>query len=194
MRTTTALVLLIPCLAACGTRDEPSPDDTRDAVAAPPNAAATAGARGSDAAAGAGAAGERGTVPMAVTATIGARTLRARGRGECTHTTSASIYGVPAAMWSVRYAGEGDLAQLGLTVWQPKEGGAAQVDLSLRSGSDSRRIATVKGGEMTGSASVTVAPRGDGGQLEVVGRDASGAPIGATVECERFTEPVVEGG
>ncbi|HEU4563448.1 MAG TPA: hypothetical protein VFS05_02320 [Gemmatimonadaceae bacterium] len=194
MRPIAALTLLIPCLAACGTRDEPSPGDTRGAVALPPSAAPIASARGSGAATGASVAEERGVVPIAVTAMIGARTLRARGRGECTHTTTASIYGVPAAMWSVHYAGTGEVAQLGLTVWQPKEGGAAQVNLSLRSGSDSRRIATVKGGEMTGSASVTITSGGAGGRLEVVGRDATGTPLRATVECERFTEPVVEGG
>ena len=56
------------------------------------------------------------------------------------------------------------------------------------------RVATVKGGEITGSATAEVRPTGRGGSLTVTGKDDHGHPLELTVECERFDEVVAEGG
>jgi hypothetical protein len=117
------------------------------------------------------------------------------GPGECHHTTEASIYEVPAAMWSTRFSSEtGDFRHLNLTLWQPKAGGDTQVSLALDVGAKSHRIATVKGADPEGRGSGRVERHGEGGSLYVEGEDDAGRNIRLTVECPRFTEPVAEGG
>jgi hypothetical protein len=52
----------------------------------------------------------------------------------------------------------------------------------------------VKGGEVVGSGRVTVQRSGAGARFEVDGEDEDGTRIRATVECQRVTEAVAEGG
>ena len=137
----------------------------------------------------------RDPVATKVTAEVqGVRSTYA-GPGECTHTTDASIYEVPATMWSARVSAEsGALRYLNLTLWQPKGAPDLQVSLGLMIGERSHDIATVKGASLQGSGTGRADGRGAGGSLQVDGKDANGASVRVTIECERWTEPIAEGG
>ena len=137
----------------------------------------------------------RDPVQLSVTAAAGGKTASFSGLGECHHTTDASIYDVPANMWSSSIDTEsGDLRYLNLTLWQPKAGGDVQVSLGVTLGETTHQIATVKGADIRGSGTGRVAPKGQGGTLTVEGSDAEGRPVRVTVDCTTFTEPVAEGG
>lgn len=137
----------------------------------------------------------RDPVQLSVTAAAGGKTASFSGLGECHHTTDASVYDVPANMWSSAIDTEsGDLRYLNLTLWQPKAGGDVQVSLGVTLGETTHQIATVKGADIRGSGTGRVAPKGQGGTLTVEGSDAEGRPVRVTVDCTTFTEPVAEGG
>ena len=138
----------------------------------------------------------RDPVGLAVEATIGGRAYRAKGVGECTHTAQASIYDVAAAQTRASYSADaaGALEHLNLTLWQPNSGGPLQFSLAVRAGSAEHQIATVKGGTLSGSGTALLQRDGPGGTLTVDGKDAGDTDLRVVVRCERFSEPVVEGG
>jgi hypothetical protein len=178
-----ALCALCATVAACG-RANGKRDDTANARPAP--APATEGSASSATRA---ATPRGGGVPLKVSATLsggpGAGTFSATGNGECTYAEHASIYDVPAKQWAARYAGEG-IESLTLTVWQFSGGTPDQFNLAMDAGSRSHRIQTVKGGEIVGSGKAT--------HFEVDGQDADGTRVRASIDCERVTEAVAEGG
>jgi hypothetical protein len=187
--TVTMLASLL--LPACGGAERPG---------------ATARSDSADASASPGGAGEvspaptdrpplRDPVPLQATADVDGTRYRYSGVGECQHTEDASIYQVPASMWSARFTDEaGSLTYLNLTLWRPKGTAGVQVSLALTGGGETSRISTVRGAEVHGSGSGRVEPKGEGGSLVVDGRDAGGHGVKLTVDCSRFTEPVAEGG
>ncbi len=137
----------------------------------------------------------RDPVPLTATADVDGVRYQVSGLGECQHTADASIYEVPASMWSARFTDEaGKLTYLNLTLWQPKAAPAIQVSLGLTGAGETFEIATVKGSQMRGSGAGRIEPKGDGGVLIVDGRDANGRAVRVMVDCSRFTEPVAEGG
>ena len=136
----------------------------------------------------------RGTVPMTIVAKVADKTYRASGLGECASSADASIYEVPATLWHAIYEGGSDPRHVNLTVWRPKSGGGDMVGLSILLGDATHRIATVKGGTITGSGTPKVAPAGQGGTLAVTGVDEHGDAVEISVSCERFDEVVAEGG
>ncbi len=172
-------------LACSGGRDE-APGSGHDEAPS----AGSAGAQGG------GESSTRGTVPMKIAASVGGKTYQASGPGECASSAEASIYQVPAALWHATWTGQdgSEVRRLDLTVWRPKTGKGDMVGLSLDAGGTTHRIATVKGGEMTGTGSPNVRTQGAGGVLAVAGTDDHGDKIVMTVECERFDEVVAEGG
>jgi hypothetical protein len=132
---------------------------------------------------------------MKVTVEVGGAKAEYIGPGECHHTEDASIYEVPASMWSAHVVSEsGQLRDLNLTLWQPKGAAEVQVSLGLTIGARSHDLTTVKGGEVKGSGTGRVNPKGAGGSMRVDGKSADGASVRLTVDCERWTEPVAEGG
>ena len=142
-----------------------------------------------------GSAELRDPVPLKVTAEVGGRRAAYTGMGECHHTTDASIYDVPATMWSAHVTAQsGDLSYLNLTLWQPKGSSDTQVTLNIALGGESHDVATVKGSSPKGSGSGRADAKGGGGSLRVEGKDAGGSVVHVSVECERWTEPVAEGG
>ncbi len=142
-----------------------------------------------------GRAALRDPVQLSATADIGGTSYRFAGLGECQHTADASIYEVPASMWSARFTDEaGKLSHLNLTIWQPKGAPSLQVSLGLTAGGETSELATVQGAELRGAGTGRVEPKGNGGALIVEGRDAAGRAVKLTVDCSRFTEPVAEGG
>jgi hypothetical protein len=132
---------------------------------------------------------------LIATADVGGARYQFSGPGECQHTTDASIYEVPATMWSARFSDEdGKFSYLNLTLWQPKAAAAIQMSLGMTAAGKTYEIATVKGSQLRGSGTVRIEPKGEGGALVVDGRDASEHAVRLTVHCSRFTEPVAEGG
>jgi len=137
----------------------------------------------------------RDPVQLSATADVDGKRYAFSGLGECHHTTDASIYELPAAMWTARLdAGAGDLAYVNLTLWQPKAAPEVQVSLGLTAGGRTHEIATVKGAPPHGSGVGRVEPAGPGGALHVDGTDAEGRHVRLQVDCSRFTELVAEGG
>jgi hypothetical protein len=145
-------------------------------------------------------AAEPGTTPgetsVAIEAKIGGKSYRASGKGECQHAPDASIRDVPASLWMVQYAnpGAGNLKQLRMTLWRPKDDGPDQLSLSLDTKSGAHRIETGQEGKSAGQGSVTVLPSGPGGRLEITGKDADGKPVRVTIDCSAFSGVEAEGG
>ncbi len=137
-----------------------------------------------------------GTVPMKISGRIGRASFEESVTGECATHGASSIYDVPATQWRAMFGGgdRSNIQHLNLTVWRPSAGGAEMVNLSLRSGEIGHTIATVKGGQIEGSATASVRAEGKGGILTVKGTDGDGHPLELTVQCERFDEVVAEGG
>jgi hypothetical protein len=134
-------------------------------------------------------------VQLTVTAELDGARSTYSGLGECHHTTEASIYDAPASMWSAHAdAGSGELRYVNLTLWQPKATGEIQVSLGLTAAGVTHEIATVKGADPKGTGTGRVEPSGAGGSMHVEGKDAEGRGVRLTVECDRWTEPVAEGG
>ncbi len=133
---------------------------------------------------------------MEISLTVGSKSYRASGNGECQHAPVAGIYGNPAMMWRAGYsAAEGaDIPYLALTVWRPKSDAAEQFTLGMRVESESYDVTTVKGSQLVGKGSAAVRNVGAGGRLEVKGEDADGTDLTVSVSCSTFTEAIAEGG
>jgi hypothetical protein len=134
--------------------------------------------------------------PVDIALVVNGKALRAQGAGQCKHEPHASIYNVPASLWRVEYGApkSPEVQQVSLTVWQLKNGGGNQLSLALKFGSNSYMIATVKGGKMVGTGTVTFQPEQSGGRFEIQGADARGATIVAEIRCPSFSNLVAEGG
>jgi hypothetical protein len=187
------LLIAAVLLAACGRNDRPPSGDASSGGASSGSAPA-----GRDASAPAPTMSSpplRDPVQLTITADVDGSRSTYSGLGECHHTTEASIYEVPASMWSAAVAAEsGDLRYVNLTLWQPKATGEMQVSLGLTAGGRTHEIATVKGADPKGAGSGRVEASGGGGSMHVDGKDADGRSVRLSVECSRWTEPVAEGG
>ena len=184
---------LLGGLLACGRERPPSSHDRGPPAAGNPAPSASAGTEGRGA--GSSVTALRDPVPLTASVEAGGATAGFKGLGECHHTTDASIYEVPAAMWTTTVDAKAEsISYLNLTLWQPKSGGDLQLSLAVTVGGTTHQLATVKGAPIRGSGSATVEPRGSGGVLTVRGTDAEGRAVHVIVECSTFTEPVAEGG
>jgi hypothetical protein len=142
-----------------------------------------------------GSPGPAGTTAIEIEAVVGGRQLAARGLGECEHSGEGSIYGRPAALWTVQYDGgdAGGVKRLNLTFWRERSG-TEGFNLALGTASAVHRIATVKGGDIQGSGTATLEGGGDAGALLVEGTAEDGTPLRLRARCERLTPLVAEGG
>jgi hypothetical protein len=133
---------------------------------------------------------------VTIDARLGGKKFLGSGGGECQHAADASIRGLSAALWTVRYgsAREGSIKQLSLTLWRPKDGGADQLSLSVDTKSGSHRIEMGGSGENLGEGSVTILPSGPGGRLEISGKEAGGKALQITIDCPEFASVEAEGG
>src|SRR5687768_10417705 len=114
--------------------------------------------------------------------------------GYCKHAAKSSIYNTAAMMWTVQYSPSSS-SSIALTLWRPVGADATpQVNLSVQDGNKSHQISTVKGGKVSGRATVTFIPRGTGGRFEIDGTTADGVTIKGSIDCERITALVAEGG
>ena len=133
-------------------------------------------------------------VAVEVSLKVGGVVYDAKTEGSCTHAPEASIYGVPAAMWMVRQGEGGRSVQL--TLWKPSDGSASMFSLSLNGVNDRRSpsINTVKGGQVMGSGTVTLAPAAKGGTFTIDAKTRMGDPVAGTIRCDAFTPAIAEGG
>jgi hypothetical protein len=126
---------------------------------------------------------------------VGTKDYRFSGAAECKAAPQASIYGVPAALYSVsQRSGSGSL---NLTLWQPKDGAAIMMSLRIAAGGKSYLVDTVKAGpkrDTKGSGRATLQKTGAGGVIAVDAVDASGEKITGKIECNRFGAIRAEGG
>jgi hypothetical protein len=124
------------------------------------------------------------------------KTFNANGGGRCRHAPEASIYDVPAALWLVEYSNpdDGQLKQLNLTLWGPKNGSPDQISLSVETGSASHRVTIGGPGKQAGSGRVTLSPSGEGGRFEFNGKDAAGTRLEVAISCPAFAGVEAEGG
>src|SRR5215213_6109434 len=133
---------------------------------------------------------------VTIEAKLGGNKYQGSGGGECQHAPDASIRGLSAAFWTVRYgsARDGSIKQLRLTLWRPKDGGSDQLSLSVNTKSGSHRIEMGGSGANMGEGSVTILPSGPGGRLEITGKEAGGKPLQITIDCPEFSGVEAEGG
>ena len=130
--------------------------------------------------------------PVQVSLSVGGKRFDASASGTCTHAPVASIYQVMAELWTARQSAE--TGSLNLSLWRPKDGSADMVSLSITSGRSSTNVSTVRGGTVTGSGKVTLAPAGKGGVFTVDAKTADGGAITGTIKCDAFAPHVAEGG
>lgn len=131
------------------------------------------------------------TVIVKVSLKVGEQFMTSTGPGTCTHAPKASIYNVPSEMWTARQEAETRSTQL--TLWRPAGGKEEMFSLSL-SGAKNIDISTVRGGKVTGSGTVKLAPEGKGGRFTIDAKAKSGEAINGTIECTAFTAAIAEGG
>ena len=131
-------------------------------------------------------------VPLEVSLNVAGKPYAAKGLGSCTHAPKASIYGVMAEMWTVRQQGDGGSVQL--TLWKPADGSANMFTLAVSGGATNTNITTVRGGEVSGTGNVTLAPAAKGGTLTIDAKSKAGQAIAGTIKCDAFTPHIADGG
>jgi hypothetical protein len=130
-------------------------------------------------------------VPVEVNVKGGAETFTTKGDGSCTHAPKASIYNVASEMWMVRHQ-DGERS-VQLTLWKPADGSNAMFSVSLN-GARSTTISTVRGGQPSGSGTVTMKPAAKGGTFTIDAKTKEGAAVTGTITCGAFTPAIAEGG
>ena len=73
---------------------------------------------------------------------IGSQKYAASGQGECKSAPRASIYNIPAALYSVSHRAGKD--SLNLTLWRPTDGKPDMLSLAITSGGKSYLVDTVR--------------------------------------------------
>jgi hypothetical protein len=189
--TCTLIVCGVVAIASCGRGT-----DTPDSRKAPSTEASPAPAGSAPAAGAAGEAKPAGDVPLDLTGTVASHRVDVQGLADCTYTTDAALYDVPATMWHVTWRSDGTpgLSYANLTVWQFKNGDPDQLTVGLQMGPDFHHLSTVKASPTAGKGTVHAERSGAAGTVTVEGEDAKGIPISLVFKCARFTMPVEEGG
>ena len=130
-------------------------------------------------------------VPVEISLKVAGQSYDVKGQASCTHAPKASIYNVLSEMWTVRQEQEGQSVQL--TLWKPLDGSASMFTLST-GGKKNTSITTVRGGEVSGSGTVTFAPSGKGGTFTIDARGKANDTVAGTITCQAFTPARAEGG
>jgi hypothetical protein len=131
---------------------------------------------------------ESAGVPMQISLQVGGTPYIFTGSGSCRSTPRASIYDVPAAMWTVEQNAEGK--SLTLTVWHPSSGAADMLSLAVTATGKSHRVDTVRvgqRGDVQGSGTVKLDTSGQGGVFAINAVTKDGAKISGTIKCDWFT-------
>jgi hypothetical protein len=122
---------------------------------------------------------------------VAGETYDAKGQASCTHASKGSIYNVISEMWTVRQEQDGQSVQL--TLWKPLDGSAPMFTLST-GGKKNTSITTVRGGQTTGSGTVTLSPAGKGGTFTIDARTKGNEAVTGRITCQAFTPAIAEGG
>ena len=130
-------------------------------------------------------------VPAEISLKVAGDSYDAKGQASCTHAPKGSIYNVISEMWTVRHEQDGRSFQL--TLWKPVDGSASMFTLAAN-GKKNVSISTVRGGEVTGTGTVTLAPSGKGGKFAIDAKAKGGDSVSGTITCEAFTPAIAEGG
>ena len=117
---------------------------------------------------------------------IGSQKYAASGQGECKSAPRASIYNIPAALYSVSHRAGKD--SLNLTLWRPADGKPDMLSLSITSGGKSYLVDTVREKKGSGGA------RLDGRTIVVDATAAGGEKISGKIQCRAFGGIQAEGG
>jgi hypothetical protein len=135
-------------------------------------------------------------VAITIAGKIGGKKYQDSGSGVCRHAPDASIRDVSASLWMVQYtsSGEGQLKQVNLTLWRPKDGASDQLSLDVETKSGTHRVKTGGEGKNQGEGAVDIQPNGPGGRFEISGKDAAGKRIQITIDCPVFAGVEAEGG
>lgn len=121
---------------------------------------------------------------------VGSQKYGASGQGECKSAPRASIYGIPAALYSVSHRAGKD--SLSLTLWRPADGKPDMLSLSVATGGRSYVVNTVKDRKGSGGAKLETSARG--GTIVVDAVAASGEKISGKIQCRTFGGIQAEGG
>jgi hypothetical protein len=123
---------------------------------------------------------------------VGGKKFQSSGPAECKAAQQASIYGIPAALYSVSQ-NVPNRQSLRLSVWQPKSGAPTMLSLSLWDGKKTYAVDTVKGGskkDTRGSGNASVS----GTTITLDAVAASGEKITGKIQCRAFGGIQAEGG
>ena len=131
-------------------------------------------------------------VPIEVSLKAGGASYAAKGPGSCTHAPKASIYNIPAQLWSVRQ--ESGERSVQLMVWKPADGSSVMFSVAVNEPAHRTAISTVRGGQVTGSGTVTLVAAAKGGTFTVDAKTSKGEAITGTIKCEAFTPHIADGG
>lgn len=112
------------------------------------------------------------------------------GMGECKSAARASIYDIPAALYSVSQRAGKD--SLNLTLWRPADGKPDMLSLSLSTGGRSYVVDTVK--NKKGSGGAKLERSGNGGSIVLDAVAASGEKITGKIQCRAFGGVQAQGG
>jgi hypothetical protein len=134
---------------------------------------------------------ERASVPIEVALKIAGEAYSVKGQGSCTHAPQASIYDIRSQMWTVRHE-EGERS-FQLTLWKPADGSPSMFNIAS-SGKRNLTISTVRGGQVSGSGTVTLAPSAKGGTFTIDAKTKGGEAVTGTFKCDAFTPAIAEGG
>jgi len=121
---------------------------------------------------------------------IGSQKYAASGQGECKSAPRASIYNIPAALYSVSHRAGKD--SLNLTLWRPTDGKPDMLSLSVAAGGKNYVVDTVK--DKKGSGGAKLEPSARGGTIVVDAVAASGEKISGRIQCRAFGGIQAEGG
>lgn len=125
----------------------------------------------------------------------GGKKYPAGSPGECKAAPQASIYGVPAALYSVSHrAGK---QSLNLSLWQPKDGAPAMMSLHVSLDSKTYSVDTVQAGskrDTQGSGKASLEKSGSGGVIAIDAMTAGGEKIAGRIQCKSFGAVHAEGG
>jgi hypothetical protein len=131
-------------------------------------------------------------VSIEVSLKTGTAPYAAKGPGSCTHAPKASIYNIPAQLWSVRQ--ESGERSVQLTVWKPADGSSVMFSVAVNGPAQRTAISTVRGGQVTGSGTVTLTAAAKGGTFTVDAKTSKGESISGTIKCDAFTPHIADGG
>ena len=127
-----------------------------------------------------------GSIYVGVDLEVGGAPFAAKGIGECSYASDASIDRMPGQMWSVR---QHDSAKdVSFTLWQLKQGGE-MFTLNVTSGGTMHRINATHAGvaaDTPGSGWASIAKEGKSGQFSIDALDDTGVRVTGTLFCSGF--------